>query len=205
MNENIFEILEQWLKNNGSDDSKLEMTHNENISVAELDELKNIFTDFSVSINHFSRQELKKEMEFWNDEMDFAEMKNGGAISESNDYPSRARLEESFSENKSYSPLLRSSDKSNLTFLVNPDSGFEWNTEEFEFTFSEINDQKISYQIENNQQNIIFEKEALLSDNKVIINFDYKSFLPGRYYLKFIIGSQVSLIEFFIRKDLIPV
>lgn len=201
MDKKILDLLDNYFETGKIDYS--EATLNElNISEKELKEHVHSMDNFLSAINIVGKQELKKEMEVWQVEMDMADFA-GGAAPDSAEIP-HATLKQYFAEQPQYASLVASANRNAALVLESPANGFSWDQETIPFILKNTNTQELDFVIENNQNKTILKDKVFIEDNIFDISLDLQKLLPGRYYLKLIKQSQVSLFEFFVRKDLMP-
>ena len=174
-----------------------------NISENELREHVQSMDLFVQAINITGKKELKEEMGAWQIEMDMGSFSGAAAAANSEDIP-HATLKQYFAEQPQYANLVASANRNSSFSLEAPINGFEWNQETIPFILQNTNIKGLSFVIENNQNKTLLEDTVVVEDQVFDISLDWQKLLPGRYYIKLINKTQVSLFEFFIRKDLMP-
>lgn len=205
MDKTIIELLEKYL-NEESLTKNEEQLMQELKAKKEFDEKKELMEDFLAAMDVFGTQQLKSEMESWRFEMEVAEMQGQAAPAEGGNFGSipTAALEAHFAESPSYATAIRANNRNTSLVIEHPQNGFDWNQQTLEFKVQGHNGGDLKFQIEDNLHDSILDGAIQLDENKFALNLDWKNIHPGRYYLKVFNDKGMDLIDFFIRKDLMP-
>lgn len=200
MDKRIIDLLDLYFENGHLNSFQMEELISLASSEQEAVNLLELMSDFSVGMEAFGNNELKKELNNLSLEVEV------DAESAPQDYTSipEAALKTYFAGQPMYSSLMQSSSRSLLLVFEAPENGFEWNKESIVFNLQNKVNGALTYKIENNQGESLLNGHCKIEESKFAINFDWKFHLPGRYYLKLIVDQSLTVFEFFIRKDLMP-
>lgn len=204
MNKKLIDLLDSHFEKDNIDPQLLKEL---DLSEEELKENLELMDDFVTAINMVSKQELKNQMAAWKEEMEEEEMDflTGGGTPDADeeDIP-HATLKQYFEEQPQYTSLVAGANRNQTISLEAPTNGFEWNQEIMPFILQSFIEQPLRFVIENNRNDVIVDDSVIVEDQVFDIELDWQKLLPGRYYLKLIVQSSITLVEFFIRKDLMP-
>ena len=166
------------------------------------------FQDFMLAINDLGIQDLKSKMELWKEDLDLKEMSDNGTSTEEQFTTSvipHAALERLFAPNPSYEMTMKFATRGNAIVLRNVENGFEWNQNNRKFELEKGCSQLgLAYRLENNQTQVIKDGMIDVEGGSFNLSLDLDIMLPGKYYLKLIVGSQMIMHSFYIQKELMP-
>ena len=208
MDKAIIELFEKQHRQEELSDSDIALM-NQLKKNNEYESSKSLFEDFFSAMEVFGTQQLKSDMEEWRFEDDIAEMNQQAHIAPSEtelDFENipEAALEAHFAESPSYATAIRASNRNAGIEIVSPLNGFDWNQQPFSFEIKGLGDNALKFQVEDNLNDPILNGPLTIEDNKFSIDLNWEKTHPGRYYLKVFTEKSIAIVEFFIRKDLMP-
>lgn len=201
MNKKILDILEKYHQDGYIDYHGLAAL---GLSNKEVETLIATMNHFLKVINIWGKEELKKEMNLWQLEMDEEKKLLSGASIAPNDLSQipQGTLQKYFAKQPIYASIINGINRNNTILLQKPTNGFVWAAPIVEFVLQKNLTNSLFFVIENNQQQIVKKGKLIVENKSFTIELACRKLLPGRYYLKLIYGSILSLFEFFIHKNL---